>query len=245
MYTWKFAKPIVAILAAISLSSCSAGADGSGSHSTRSTNSQQHSITITFMRHGESGGNASGLIDTSTPGPDLTAKGRTEAQAAADAHRSANFDGIFASTMVRTQETAQYLADDIHKPIHVLPGLREIEAGQYEHQPESTAERNYLQAPMEWLQGQRDARIPGSIDGNEFENRFDGAVQQIYDSGDSNPIAFAHGGSIMIWTLMNVRNPDDTLLKTHPLGNTATVQIVGNPRSGWKLLNWDGVAVAH
>jgi broad specificity phosphatase PhoE len=68
----------------------------------------------------------------------------------------------------------------------VLAGLREIEADQYEHQPEATAQRNYLEAPMAWLQDRRSERIPDSIDGNEFDRRFDDAVQQIYDSGDRN-----------------------------------------------------------
>ena len=33
-------------------------------------------MRVTFVRHGESAGNASGLIDTSTPGPVLTQLGR-------------------------------------------------------------------------------------------------------------------------------------------------------------------------
>ena len=83
---------------------------------------------------------------------------------------------------------------------------------------------------------------PGSIDGNEFNDRFTAAVQTIYDSGDKNPVAFAHGGSIMLWTMMNVRNPNDSLLEAHPLPNTGRVVIKGNPINGWTLVDWDGIA---
>ena len=34
-------------------------------------------ITVTFVRHAESEGNAGGLIDTSVPGPSLTPKGNS------------------------------------------------------------------------------------------------------------------------------------------------------------------------
>jgi broad specificity phosphatase PhoE len=56
-------------------------------------------------------------------------------------------------------------------PIQVLPGLQEIEAGDYEGTPEKDATKGYLVAPIKWVQGDLSARIPGSIDGNEFESR--------------------------------------------------------------------------
>ncbi|MFN6555359.1 histidine phosphatase family protein [Mycolicibacterium septicum] len=198
------------------------------------------SITLTFVRHAQSAGNASGLIDSSTPGPSLTDLGRTQAVASAQRLASHHYDGIFASTMVRTQQTAQPMADTLREPITVLPGLHEVEAGVYEGQPEASAVQTYFAAPEQWLRGDRSARIPGSIDGNEFDARFDGAVQQIYDSGDDNPVAYSHGAAIMLWVQMNVGNPNPQLLMQHPLDNTGYVVIKGNPTDGWTLTDWDG-----
>ncbi|MGQ4599676.1 histidine phosphatase family protein [Nocardia sp. R6R-6] len=232
------------LMTLVALTAC--GSDTTGSGTTATTTGTERvpaTITITLMRHAESAGNASGLIDTSTPGPELTPKGRAEAQAAAEAQGHKDFDGVFASTMVRTQQTASYMAAAVAEPVEVLAGLREIEAGRFEGQPESAAQSGYLQAPLAWIQGRRDERIPGSIDGNEFDHRFDVAIQQIYDSGDTHPIAFAHGGSIMIWTLMNVKNPDPDKLKTAPLRNTGYVTIQGSPASGWSLIDWNGTPV--
>src|SRR6478609_3479708 len=200
------------------------------------------SITLTFVRHAQSQGNASGLNDTSVPGPGLTPLGEKQAQKAADALRGNDFDGIFASTMVRTQQTAAPLARDLGEQVEVLPGLREVEAGVFEGHPEADAASTFFLAPAMWLDGNRNARIPGSIDGNEFNDRFTAAVQKIYDSGDKNPVAFAHGGSIMLWTMMNVRNPNDSLLAAHPLPNTGRVVLRGNPVNGWTLVDWDGIA---
>ena len=198
------------------------------------------SITLTFVRHAQSAGNASGLIDTSTPGPELTDLGRQQAAASALRLEGNHYDGIFASTMIRTQQTAQPMADALGEPVTVLAGLREVEAGQYEGQPEAAAADTYFGAPQRWLSGDRAARIPGSLDGNEFDARFDEAVQQIYDSGDDNPVAYSHGAAIMLWVEMNVRNPDLGLLRSHQLDNTAHVVIKGNPTDGWTLVDWDG-----
>ena len=196
-------------------------------------------ITLTFVRHAQSAANASGLIDTSTPGPELTAKGWCQAALTVGQLAPNHYDGIYASTMVRTQETAAPTAQALGEPVNVLPGLREIEAGQYEGTPESNIPHTYFVAPQRWLRGDRSARIPGSVNGNEFEARFDDAVQHIYDSGAQNPVAFSHSGAITFWVLMNARNADPSLLTTKPLPNVGRVVITGNPSDGWTLTEWD------
>jgi broad specificity phosphatase PhoE len=197
-----------------------------------------HTITLTLVRHAQSAGNASGLIDTSTPGPELTPRGWCQATLGSGQLSPNHYDGIYASNMIRTQETATPTAQALGESVNVLPGLREIEAGQFEGQPESNAQ-NYLAVPLRWLQGDRTARIPGSVDGNEFEARFDEAVQHIYDSGELNPVAFSHGAAIMLWALMNVRNPDRSLLTSKSLPNMGRVVVTGNPSDGWTLTEWD------
>ena len=198
-----------------------------------------HTITLTLVRHAQSAGNASGLIETSTPGPELTAEGWCQATVAVGQLAPNRYDGIYASSMIRTQQTATPTAQALGELVTVLPGLREIEAGQYEGTPESNIPQTYFAAPRRWLQGDRSARIPGSVDGNEFDARFDDAVQHIYDSGDQNPVAFSHGAAIMLWVLMNVHNPDPSLLTSKPLPNVGHVVLTGNPSDGWTLTEWD------
>jgi Histidine phosphatase superfamily (branch 1) len=95
-------------------------------------------MTLTFVRHGESEANAAGVIDTSVPGPHLTDLGRQQAEAVADELVGNNSDGVYASSMIRTQETAQPLATRLHQDVVVLPGLREIDAGVFEGQSEDS-----------------------------------------------------------------------------------------------------------
>ena len=202
---------------------------------------QARSITLTFIRHAQSEANASGIIDTSEPGPGLSPEGKGQAEQVAHQLARNNYDAVYASTMARAQQTAAPLAAELGKRVEVLPGLQEVNAGWFEGKPVSTAPTTYLLAPADWLNGDVQNSLPGSISGKAFNDRFTAAVQKIYDSGHSNPVVFAHLYSIEYWVLMNVKNAKDSLLTSHPLPNTGRVVITGNPSTGWTLVEWDGI----
>lgn len=204
---------------------------------------QTGEMFLTFIRHGESAGNASGLIDTSTPGPELTDKGWAQAEAVAGFLSDCKFDGIYASKMIRTQQTAQPTSDQCAGPVTVEPGLHEIEAGIYEGKPEHEAVQGYFEAPLQWIQGNLDARIPGSINGHEFKKRMDDSIRDIQNRGSKRPMIFSHGGAIMIWTMLSVSDPDLSKLQNDPLQNTSRVVVKGTPDKGWRLVSWDGTPV--
>jgi broad specificity phosphatase PhoE len=217
------------------------------------------SITLTFIRHAESQSNADHIINTDIPGPGLTEEGQAQAEQLAHQLSRNNFDAVYASDMVRTQETAQPLAHALGKRVEILPGLREINAGWYNDTPKradlpssscwpiptnfdpSWRCEPYLVAPATWLNGDRKDAVPGSISGNEFNDQFSAAVQKIYDSGNTKPVAFSHAEAIMYWTLMNVKNPKDSLVNSHPLPNLGRVVVTGSPAMGWTLVDWDGI----
>ncbi len=210
-------------------------------------------MRITFVRHAESEGNASGLIDTKTPGPVLTEKGQQQARAVVDRLGDNNYDAIYASQMVRTQQTATPLSQYLGLPIQVLPGLQEIEAGVFEGTPEADAAQGYGVIPITWALGlpqyglpqDMSKKMPGTdLDGYGFDARVDGALKTMYDNGDRNAVVFSHGGTIMFWTMMNAKNLTMTqkfqLLQTAALNNTDYVVIEGNPEDGWIVTDWNG-----
>jgi len=225
--TRKALKTVAVLAATLIVAACGGGSP------------QARSITLTFIRHGQSESNAAGVINTATPGPSLTPQGEAEAQQLARAPH--DFDAVYASTMVRTQQTAAPMAAELHKQVDVLPGLQEIGAGWFEGKPDSTAATTYLLAPADWLKGDLADTIPGSVSGKEFNQRFTAAVDKIYDSGHSKPVVFSHLNSIMYWVLMNTRNGKHSLATTHPLPNIGHVVITGNPATGWTLVDWDGI----
>jgi broad specificity phosphatase PhoE len=221
-------KAVAAIAAVVTVGACSGSP-------------HERSITLTFIRHAESQSNAAHVINTDVPGPSLTEEGQGQAEQLAHQLSRNNFDDVYASDMIRTQQTAAPLAHALGKRVEILPGLREIDAGKYNNTPAKRADLTYLLAPADWLNGDVKDAVPGSISGEQFNDRFTAAVQKIYDSGSSRPVAFAHRESIMYWTLMNVKNPKDSLATSHPLPNLGRVVITGNPLTGWTLVDWDGI----
>ena len=224
----KAAAALVTLVVAITVGACSGSP-------------QVRSITLTFIRHAESQSNAANMINTDIPGPSLSEEGQAQAEQLAHQLSRNNFDGIYASNMVRTQQTAEPLAHALGKQVDVLPGLREIDAGWYNNTTTKRADLTYLLAPADWLNGDVKDAVPGSTSGAQFNDRFTAAVQKIYDSGNTKPVAFSHAEAIMYWTLMNVKNPKDSLVTSHPLPNLGRVVVTGSPAMGWKLVDWDGI----
>lgn len=198
-------------------------------------------ITLTLVRHAESEANAAEIASTEVPGPGLTPLGREQADKLANELSANRYDGIYASQMIRTQQTAAPMAKALGEQVTVLPGLNEISAGWFEGMSMSDTSGTYMLGPENWLKGDRRFGIPGSVNGDQFNGAFTAAVQKIYDSGQDKPIAFSSGFAIMMWTLMNARNGNRNLLTDHPLPNTARVVLTGDPVTGWTLKEWDGI----
>jgi broad specificity phosphatase PhoE len=202
---------------------------------------QARSITLTFVRHAQSEANASATIDTSVPGPGLSPEGKGQAEQVAHQLARNNYDSVYASTMARAQQTAATLASELGKQVEVLQGIQEIDAGWYNGKPDTMAPSTYLLAPADWLTGDLQNSIPGSISGKQFNDRFTHAIQEIYNSGHNKPVVFSHLYAIEYWVLMNTRNAKYSLATSHPLPNIGKVVISGNPENGWTLEDWDGI----
>jgi broad specificity phosphatase PhoE len=228
--------------ALLSMGSATAWADGG-------------SIVLDFVRHGESGDMTA--INTLVPGPDLTDTGEQQATDLVKVLSGSGIDDIYASTMVRSQETATPLAEALGLPIHDLAQLNEIDAGIFEGMPVNVGDiplggALYLLAPALWTLGLDFVPELGSTDANGivFEQRVDEAVQTIYagsSAGDTDAV-FSHEGTIAIWTLMNVNNPDFPLVLNELFSTgellpyTGQVVVDGSP-GDWTLVSWDGTPV--
>jgi hypothetical protein len=51
-------------------------------------------------------------------------------------------------------------------------------------------------------------------------------------------VVFSHAGAIEMWVLMNVRNPNPSLLTNKQLPNLGRVVVTGNPSGGWTMTEW-------
>jgi broad specificity phosphatase PhoE len=202
---------------------------------------QARAITLTFIRNAQTQADADGVINTDPPGPGLTQEGQGQAQQVA--HRSGrnDFDAVYASAMAEAQQTAGPLAGELGKQVEILNGVQALNAGWYNGKPESMSSATYMLAPADWINGDIQDSIPGSISGKQFNDQFTAAVNKVYNSGHNKPVVFSQGPAIMAWTLLNTKNGKNSLLTSHPLPNTGRVVITGNPTDGWTLVEWDGI----
>lgn len=215
-------------------------------------------IEIDFVRHAESIANAGGWIDTAVPGVSLTPLGLVQADAVAHVlDPQGPYAALFASQLLRTQQTAAALTALNGMPAQYLPGLNEINAGFLEGLPQIPWGIPYLFGPLAWTLGFPlfPMLAPGSTDinGVVFNRNFSGAVQTIYNAGMANPVpalngnitvpAYSSAFTIEVGTLMNVNNPNPWLMLTHSLNNTNIVVVEGDPKGGWNMVSWAGIPI--
>lgn len=200
-------------------------------------------MRLILVRHGQTPSNVGGLLDTGAPGPGLTALGREQAGAAADALRGEEVEAIYASVLVRTQETAAPLAAALGQGIEVREGIREIAAGDLEMRGDHASVERYLRTIFGWTEGDLDSRLPGGETGAEVFERFDSVVEEIAGLGVGTAVAYSHGAAIRAWTAARAANVSTAHVAANPISNTGAVVLEGDPRRGWHAVTWEGTAL--
>ncbi|MBC7590033.1 histidine phosphatase family protein [Glaciihabitans sp. GrIS 2.15] len=193
-------------------------------------------MRLLLIRHGQTPANVLGLLDTAHPGPGLTALGERQANAVAEALRGEEIDGVFATTLVRTQLTALPFATAT-----VIDGLHEIEAGDLEGRGDRASARTYLETAFAWGSGHLDVTMPGATDGHAFFERFDRGISVAAEVDTA--AVFSHGAAIRVWTAARARNVPPIFAGSHELENTGVVELEGSPADGWTLISWAGAPV--
>ncbi len=200
-------------------------------------------MRLLLIRHGQTPGNVLGLLDTAHPGPGLTPLGVEQADALADSLGGQPIDALYASTLVRTQLTAEPLSRVRGLDVGVLSGLREIEAGSLESRGDRESIRRYLETVYAWGLGDLGVAMPGGPDGYAFFGRFDDDVAAIAASGAQVAAAVSHGAAIRVWVSSRARNIASSFGAENPLDNTGVVVLDGDPTQGWRLTTWAGTPV--
>jgi 2,3-bisphosphoglycerate-dependent phosphoglycerate mutase len=102
----------------------------------RSVNSvENNSRMLWLVRHGESTWNDLGLIQGHAEGPVLTEKGQSQSMEAAHRLQGTAVQAIYASDLVRAQQTAALIGGALELPVQTHPALRERCFGVLEGRP--------------------------------------------------------------------------------------------------------------
>lgn len=200
-------------------------------------------MRLILVRHGQTQSNVDHIIDTGMPGPGLTELGQREAAALPDFLRADRVDAIFASPLLRAQQTAAPLAETRGLAVAVRDGIREIEAGDFEGTSDKASVHDFVSTEFAWVRGELDRRMPGAENGRETLARFDEVVAEAYDAGHASVVFVSHGSIIRTWSGARADNIEAGFVRRNPLNNTGVVVLEGSPDDGWTVLTWQNTAV--
>lgn len=206
-------------------------------------------MRLFLIRHGQTTANVLGSLDTKHPGPGLTRLGEQQAGVIPKALENEQIDAIFASTLLRTQLTAEPLALARGLTVQVLGGLHEIEAGELEGRSDHASVRTYMHTAFAWGAGEVDLRMPGSGTGHDFFARFDADIAATIAAAanstgaERSAAVFSHGAAIRVWAAARATNVPPKFAGLNNLDNTGVVELTGTPTDGWTLVSWAGMPV--
>lgn len=199
-------------------------------------------MRLILIRHGQTSSNVADLLDTGEPGADLTELGREQAAAVPRSLAGERIDVVYASNLVRTQQTAEPLLTEHGLELRVRPGIREIRAGDLEMRGDEPSVRAYVGTIFSWAEDPR-IRVPGGENGHEVWARYDEVVAEAHADGVETAVMFSHGAVIRSWTAVRAENVTGEHAAYNPISNTGAVVLEGSPREGWWAHLWEGQAL--
>lgn len=200
-------------------------------------------MRLLLLRHGETESNVIGALDTAIPGAPLNALGLRQAAAVPGAFSDLEISSLYASTILRAQQTAQPLAAARDLDLQVLDGLREISAGDLEMKNDKHSQGEYNATAFAWAKGDLEVRMPGGENGLEFFERFDAAISRILEDVPERAVAVSHGAAIRTWVAARCTNTGGPFAGTHTLENTGMAVLEGDRIRDWRMIEWHAAPV--
>ncbi|WP_040157596.1 histidine phosphatase family protein [Nigerium massiliense] len=192
-------------------------------------------MRLHLVRHGRTPSNVTSALDTAYPGADLDDRGRAQAELLVERFDGVPLEGLYASDLVRTQQTIAPLAAARGLDVGILGGLREIQAGEDEMSHDFG---RYVGVLQRWVSGELTARVPGGEDAIGFYERYDDAVAQIAAAGHEHALLVTHGAALRMWVGARAEGLSPDQAAKGVLGNTAHLVLDGEP-GDWRFVSWD------
>jgi 2,3-bisphosphoglycerate-dependent phosphoglycerate mutase len=195
---------------------------------------------ITFLRHGESVGNAEDRFQGHADFP-LTEKGRTQARSLADRwqNEGVTFDQCIASPLLRASQTAEIICATLQVPLELDPDWMEINNGLVSG---LTPEQAARVAPAP------DFMTPYTHFGKTGESRWEmylragRAIQHILDRSPGRYLVAAHGGvlNMAMYAILGIPVQADSNGPRFMFHNTTFASFTYEPdRHNWRMFHFD------
>ena len=199
-------------------------------------------MRLIFARHGESQANVERIISNRALPHGLTAKGRTQAETLAAQLDERSVAAIYASPILRAQETASILSERLGLSVRTSDALREFDCGIAEGRGDAEAWQAHNGVVEAWDVGHDyDQSIPGGESFTDLRARFLPFVEQIrgvWKEEDADIVFISHGSMLTQMLPLLLFNIDRSFTQANPLGNCT--RVVAELRKGELVCTiWD------
>lgn len=185
-------------------------------------------MRLLFARHGESVANTERIISNRDLPHHLTPTGIAQATALAEQLAGQPVGAIWASPIVRAQETASIVAERLGLMVMTTPALREFDCGRAEGRGDAEAWALHDAVSRAWeVEQSYDRRIePDGESFNDLRARFVPFVGDLiaqYRHTTEDVLLITHGALLYLMLPLVLTNIDSIFAKTHQLGNCVVV----------------------
>jgi broad specificity phosphatase PhoE len=191
--------------------------------------------TLVVARHGDAE-----YLDTvfSDEGGTLSAEGRAQSRALADAMESRRIANVWTSDSARAVQTAEIVAGALGVGVTTRKALREIQVGDLLGEPFSIPAISAV--TDHWFHGDLEASFPGGESGLDVVRRYRDTLAEIADtSRGESVLVVAHetAACIALGSLADNLRPTDA--DRHRLDNGEYAELVIDS-DDWSLTSWGG-----
>jgi len=195
-------------------------------------------MRIILIRHGQTSSNIGRHLDTGEPGAPLTNLGHEQANLLPRTLENERIDAIYASPLLRTQQTAKPLASARGISVQTRSGICEVSAGDLEMANDENSIQTYLKIVMDWADGSEEAMILGAGEnGSDVLRKFDRVVDEVRASAVDSAVFVSHGAIIRSWVGSRCVNIEPGFVAQTPVLNTGVV-VVEETDGQWRVVQW-------
>lgn len=191
---------------------------------------------LILVRHAEAEGNFKRIFHGWTDGG-ITDKGHKQAEKAAYKLKGMNIDVIYSSTLKRTLQTAEYIAEEIKIPIIKTEKLKEINGGDWEGRKWGELPVLWPDEYDTWENKPHLHRMPNGECMESFQKRIIDEVEEIIKNNSGKTICIITHGTAIRALLCYFYNCDlEEMLNTPWFDNTA-ITVVDYENNNYKIIS--------
>ncbi len=184
---------------------------------------------VTVVRHGESEGNVNPVYQGKEPGTPLTKRGREQAAAAGRQLADTGVAHVYASPLLRTQQTAQGILEALEServPLTTEPRLREVDFGAHEGKSPDFSDLTFVKArrahKIEHDQIESIYHFPGMETWDQVQSRLKPCLDQVIAQHRGDHIVLVTHADLVVGITHYFTGEDPRKLTAQPYPNFAT-----------------------